>query len=341
MSVFVQKLGRLRGAYSTLLRLGCDNGNHTRQVLGMLAKHKRSTSSATLIDSTEVQEFAASTATATANGTATATATVTVGPKKIRENTYAHNLFLNSSKYANTVMRPNTTYAYVTNEEALKILEQDWSSMTSAEIVSAVKRLSYNIRYSDTKLDPLEYAKAFNTLNIKELTDDHLIIVMQHLVPFSNRTSWNFYENLRKRIDRECMIRFSRLPIEKTLYLCDILYQMTPKNSNDFSSQYIWYSIKQLGNKPQKLSPQHLVQILFFLNIYRKPPINMYEFEYRLEQCINDLSINELAIATLGFFKTSTKLRNPALVNYIIERTTAEIDIVDTVSIAGIIKLVR
>lgn len=332
MSVFVQRLSRLRGAYPALLRLCCNNCNHSRRVLSALTKRKHGTLNATLIDSTKIQEIVAPIVTATGK----------MGPKKMQENAYAHNLFLNSSKYANTVMRPSTTYAYITNEEVLKILEQDWNSMTSAEIVSAVKKLSYNICYSDEKLNPLKYVKAFNTLNIKKLIDDHLITMMQHLVPFRNHMNQSdCYRNLCVGIDRECIIRFLRLPIERTLYLCDVLYQLTPKNCKNFYSQYIWHSIKRLGSKPQKLSPQQLVQVLFFLNIYRKLPINMYELEYRLQQCIDDLSINELAIAMLGFFKTSTKIRNKDLVNYIIQRTTAEIDVVDTVSIAGIIKLVR
>lgn len=330
MSVFVQRLSRLRGANPALLRLCCNNCNHSRRVLDALTKRKHSTLNAALIDSTKVQEIVAPIATAAGE----------MSPKKMEENAYAHNLFLNSSKYANTVMRPSTTYAHITNEEALKILEQDWNSMTSAEIVSAVKKLSYNICYSDKKLNPLKYVKAFNTLNIKKLNDDHLITMMQHLVPFKNMNQSDCYTNFCEGIDRECIIRFLRLPTEKTLYLCDVLYQIT-KNCKNFYSQYIWHSIKRLGSKPQKLSPQQLVQVLFFLNIQRKLPINMYELEYRLQQCIDDLSINELAVAMLGFFKTSTKIRNKDLVNYIIRRTTTEIDAMDTMSIAGIIKLVR
>jgi len=332
MSVLMRKLWRLRSAYPVLLRLGSDNGNHLYRVLGAQSKRKYSTPSAAWIDPRKVQEISPATF---------ISFNIDDSPERIPENTYAHNLFLNSMKYANTVMRPSTTHAHVTNKEALEILKQNWNSMTGAEMVSNIKKLSYNICHNE-KLEPLTYSKVFNTLNMQKLTDDELMTIMRHLVPFSNHLEMHtFYKNLCVQIDRECIMRFSRQPTEKMLYLCDIIYQMTPKIYNQYYSQYIWYSIRNLGKKPHKLSPQQLIQILFFLNIYRKPPINMYELEYRLEQCIDELSINEIAIAALGFFKTSTKIRNEDFLNRIIQRTIAEIDMVHTVSIAGIVKLVR
>lgn len=342
MSVFMRRMGRLRFAYPVLLRFGSDNSNYPRRVLGAPLHREHNTRSAALNDLTKAErlDFVA----ANKNDVDD----VAQHPEKIRENDFAHNLFLNSRKYASIVMQPNKTYACVTNEEALEILNRDWSLMTGAETVSAVKKLSYNIRHNADKkvksIEPLKYMRAFDTLNMKKLTDDELMTMMYHLVPFNGKSpvkKFDFYSNLCTRIDRECMLRSLRLSTDKTLYLCDIIYQMTPFTPKPYSSQFIWYSIRYLGNKPQKLNPQHLIQIMFFLNIYRKPPINMYELEYRLEQCVDDLSINELAIAALGFFKTRTQIRSTDFLNRIIQRTIAEIDVVNTVSIAAIVKLVR
>lgn len=339
MSVLVQRLGHLRGVYSALLRLSCDSGNHPRRVLGAIPRRRRSTPSAAWIEPGKAQGF-------TPAGDSVPAADdvdhVYVGPEKIPENTYAHNLFLNSPKYASTVLRLSTAYAYVTNDEALEILGRDWSSMTSAETVSAVKRLSYNVRHNDNeRLDPLRYTKTFDTLNVQNLTDDDLMTVMRHLVPFNSyMEKCNFYYKFCERLDRECIKRFLRLQTNNKLYLCDVIYQMMPKSARH-GSQYIWHSVKNLGNKSYKLNPQQLVQILFFLNVCRKPPINMYEIEYRLERCLNDLSINEVAVAALGFFKTSSKIRNTDFLIRIIRRTIDEIKVVNTVSIASIVKLIR
>ncbi|XP_012063545.1 PREDICTED: FAST kinase domain-containing protein 5, partial [Atta cephalotes] len=329
MSVLMQRLGRLRNVYSVLLR-GSDNGNF---VHGVLPKHKYSIPSVACIDSGKTLEVHANTPVDNENNS---------NPERIQENAYARNFFLNSWKYEKIVMQPITTYAHVTNKEALEILEQDWNLMTNAETVSAIKKLSYNFSYNnEEKIDSFQYMKAFSKLKMEQLTNDELMTIMRHLVLFNNHMKYcNFYCNLCTLIDRECTKRFLKLPIEQTLYLCDIIYQMTCKISHDFS-QYMWYSIRNIGNKPQKLSPQQLVQILFFLNIHRKPSINMYELEYHLEQCKDELSINELGIAALGFFKTSTKIKNTDFLNYILQRSAAEINEIHSVSIASIIKLVR
>jgi len=326
----MQRLSRLRNVYSVLLR-GSDNGNF---VHGVLPKHKYSIPSVACIDSGKTLEVHANTPVIDNENNS--------NPERVQENAYARNLFLNSWKYEKIVMQPITTYANVTNKEALEILEQDWNLMTNAETVSAVKKLSYNFSYNnEEKIESLQYMKAFSRLKMKQLTNDELMTIMRHLVLFNNHMKHcNFYPNLCTLIDRECMKRFLKLPIEQTLYLCDIIYQMTCK-INHYFSQYMWYSIRNIGNKPQKLSPQQLVQILFFLNIHRKPSINMYELEYHLEQCKDELSINELGIAALGFFKTSTKIKSTDFLNYILQRSAAEINKIHSVSIASIIKLVR
>lgn len=259
-------------------------------------------------------------------------------PEKRQENEYAHSLFLNSVNYSITVMKPITTHAYVSNEEALRLLQQDWSLMTSEEITSAIKKLSYNICYKkDDRISPLEYMNAFNALHLRELNDNDLMVVMRHLVPFRIFLSHDFYYSFCERVDKECVKRFLQLKIDDMLLLCDVIYQMMHNNK----SEYIWYSMRKLGNKPNKLTSKQLVQVLFFLNLCRKTPINMYELEYQLERYINELSINELAIAALGFFKTGTRIRNIIFLEEIMKKTIAEIDAIDSVSIGAIIKLIR
>lgn len=326
----MQRLGRLRCVYPVLLR-GSDNGNFVHWVHGALP-NKYSTQNVTCIDSERTLGIHPSTPVVEQDKNEN---------KRMWENEYAHNFFLNSLKYKKIVMQPSTTYAHVTNEEAMKILEYDWNLMTSAETVSAFKKLSYNFSHNnEEKIESLQYIKAFGSLKTGKLTNDELMTIMRHLVQFDiDIKQCKFYYNLCIRIDRECMKRFLKLPVEQTLYLCDIIYQMT--HCINYFSQYMWYSIRTMSNKPHKLNPQQLVQILFFLNTLRKPSVKMYEFEYQLEQCKDELSINELGIAALGFFKTSTKIRSSDFLNYIIQRAAAEINEIHTVSIASIVKLIR
>lgn len=347
MSVLAQRLVRLRCTYSVLLRLG-DRGNHVQRMIGTrvsergLGNRLTRTSPVHHVARNPHREFAVL--------SADRQQVDADDPRRIaddrdgsttsgtwRENEYARNLFLNSINYSTTVMKPITTHAYVTNEEALSLLERDWCLMTSGEILSAVKKLSYNIRSDkNERIDPLEYTNAFK-LPLEKLSDNDLMIMMRHLVPFRNFLNHSFYQSFCERVDRECVKRFLQLSTNQMLLLCDVIYQMLRSNK----SQYMWYCVRNLGNKPNKLAPKQLVQILFFLNVCRKPPINMYELEYHLERCINELSINELGIAALGFFKTRTRIRNLIFLDKIMRKTIAEVDAVDSVSIGAILKLIR
>lgn len=261
-------------------------------------------------------------------------------PEVIRENEYARNLFLNSLNYANSVMPLRTVHAYVTNEEVLKLLEQDWSLLKDDDVVSYLKRLSHNFQYTKQNIDPAQYKDALNEVCLRHRTfsDDNLMVIMKQLIFFKDRM-WDhtFYNVLCDTLDNECVLRFGQLPSNNMLLLCDIICQWNKKTP----SSYIWYSVRKLGNRVGKLTPQQLVQVLFLLNVCRKPAINMYEMEYKLEHCLDDLSINELGIAALGFFKTGTQIRNPKFLNAILKKTVAGIDFADSVSIGGILKLIR
>ncbi|KAL6438043.1 hypothetical protein ACFW04_004361 [Cataglyphis niger] len=347
MSVSMQRLNRLRCTYS-MLRF-CVKGNYVQRMSGTLSQRElgKHSTRTTQIDhvacnfhqyrqfvilSTDRQQVDVGPQRVTDDYDES------IKPEKMKENEYARNLFLNSICYSKSVMKPITTHAYVTNEEALRLLEQDWSLMTSEEILSAIKKLSYNICHNNNdRIDPLKYMKAFNALRIEEMSDNDLLIMMRHLVPFRIFLKHNLYNNFCKCVDGECVKRFLQLTPNEMLLLCDVIYQMMHNNI----SQYIWYAMRKLGNKPNKLTSKQLVQVLFFLNICRKPPINMYELEYYLERWMNELSINELAIATLGFFKTRTRIRNVIFLEQIMRKTIAEIDIIDSVSIGALFKLIR
>lgn len=341
MSVLAQRLSHLRCTYSVLLRL-CDQSNHVQRVLterGLVGSN-RWTSHVHHVTRNSRRELAVPTADRQQIDADLDDYRENSRPEKIQENEYAHILFQNSINYASSVMKPITTHAYVTNDEALKLLEQDWSLMTGEQIASAIKKLSYNISQSKyERIDTSKYINAFNAMCIQNLSNDDLKIVMRHLVPITLRVfisqNNDFYHKLCDRVDKECIKRFMQLSTNEMLTLCDIIHRMMHK------SEYIWYSMRKLGNKPSRLTPRQMVQVLFFLNICRKPPINMYEIEYYLERCIHELSINEVAIAALGFFKTGTKIRNVDFLIEIMRKTINDVDSVDSVSIGALLKLIR
>ncbi|XP_032677361.1 uncharacterized protein LOC116846978 [Odontomachus brunneus] len=321
MSAFTQRLSRLQCTYSMLSRLSKKRDHPQRLVALSGCKSSTLASYWKAIDTDDRNE------------------PMTL-PELIQENVYARNLFLNSTKYKKSIAPQNTAHSLVTNEDAKELLSQDWCQKTDRELLSGVKKLSYNIRYNDERIDLSLYENVFVTLldRQQKLNNNELMTLISQLMPFQPLYHQHvFYKKFCHQLNHECVKRFMNSSIDNMLALCDILYEMT--HARD--CVYIWHAIKKLGSKPHKLEPHHLIQVMFFLNVCRKPPINMYELEYRLEQCFDDLTINEIGIAALGFFKTGSRIKSNKLLNRIITATTNNLDHMDNVSIGAIAKLIR
>lgn len=317
MSIFAQRLNRLPCTYSTLLRLWKKRDYPQRLIA--LPGYKFST----FVSSNVIEDNHNE-----------------VNPLEVlQENVYARNYFLNSYKYKNSVMQVNNAHAQVTNEKALELLNQDWNQETDSKLLSAIKKLSFNIRYSDKKIQSHLYENMFVTLcdRHRTMSDNDLMMLIRQLVSFRQLQNQHFHGQFCSQLHIECTKRFMNLPINNMLLLCDMLNEMSQKRNNE----YIWQAMRKIGNKPKRLEPHHLIQVMFFLNVCRKPPINMYEMEYFFQQYLDDLSITEISIAALGFFKTGSRIRNNDLLRRIMIKAMDNIDAMDNVSIGAIIKLIR
>ncbi len=84
-----------------------------------------------------------------------------------------------------------------------------------------------------------------------------------------------------------------------------------------------------------------MVHSIFLLNALRnKHPVgtNMLQVEYALEQKLYDLSVEELAIVALGFFKCGAKLTNFRLIESIYMKLETSIDFLDSMTLAACLK---
>ncbi|KAK2581967.1 hypothetical protein KPH14_002407 [Odynerus spinipes] len=254
------------------------------------------------------------------------------------ENQFARKLFQSSIYYAKTVVSPNRFKVMVTDEEALKILDTDWSKAECHELISAFRKLSYNVSSDTCRIDETKYNNIFITLNnkIPYFDNDMLEEILKCLIPFSER----FEQNLKrtfKLLDIQCERLCLKWSIEKLLLISDIFYCLGIHKDSDF----IWKVMRRMNSKLNKLTAKNLIQLLFLVNVTRKSELNMYEVEVRLEQHLDDLSIDELGIAAMGFFKSMTKIRSSIFLRAIISRLICELDKVDTISLAALIKLIR
>ncbi|XP_073832851.1 FAST kinase domain-containing protein 5, mitochondrial isoform X2 [Musca autumnalis] len=146
----------------------------------------------------------------------------------------------------------------------------------------------------------------------------------------------NFVE-LWNILDIECCRRIEKWSTDELLMVCDAWYALNLARI----CEYVWEALRKLGRKVIKMQPSQLVQTMFFCNVMRRTVFDMFDFEVNLAKCAKDMTLGELGVMSMGFFKTQTPIRNPELVNYIYERLMNELDTVDEITFVAILKVLR
>lgn len=125
--------------------------------------------------------------------------------------------------------------------------------------------------------------------------------------------------------------------INQLLYVCDI-WTMTPLgNRTDFAQ----IACQTIAKRANELTPMQLVQGLLYLSWHRRVAVSMDQLERRLEKCLDELSLDELGIVLLGFFRNQTPLSSRELVADIYSRLLNEnLEALDDLSLTSIIKVV-
>ncbi|XP_013111912.1 FAST kinase domain-containing protein 5, mitochondrial [Stomoxys calcitrans] len=171
------------------------------------------------------------------------------------------------------------------------------------------------------------------------LTDDQLKASLQaisRLPQEENVRSRNFVE-LWNVLDIECCRRIEKWKTDELLLVCDAWYNLNLARICEF----VWEALRKLGRKVIKMQPHQLVQTMFLCNVMRRSVFDMIDFEFNLAKCLKDMSLAELGVMSMGFFKTQTPIRNGELLQQIYERLMSELHQVDDITFVAILKVLR
>ncbi|XP_041973394.1 uncharacterized protein LOC121729071 [Aricia agestis] len=193
-----------------------------------------------------------------------------------------------------------------------------------------------NISISDTKFDNF-----IDTLtdNIKYATNEELktlFFTLARFPPTESIRTRNFIE-VWAALDDECLKRYHTMDFDDVLSHLSLFYLLSVLRYSDFCSK----SLIRLASKSKKLNKAQVVQVMFYVGVRRNAPHDMYNLEVFIEENFAQFNIDELAIISMGFFKSKTPIRSMDLIVNIINKVMVEADKVHEVSLAALLKVIR
>ncbi|KOX69690.1 hypothetical protein WN51_04972 [Melipona quadrifasciata] len=261
-----------------------------------------------------------------------------------KENTYIpehkiiRKILQESTYYDKTIFRLIKTTAIVSSEDIDYLYTVNWFYESPNNIINAIKKLTYSY-LNGTHLEIPLYDSIL-TACIKclpQLQDQQIKILLQCSIALQEMIIKTIcYKKFIKTLNTECIKRFYGSNVEQILLITDAFYQLDPLNSD-----FLWRAMRKLGTKVYKLSAKSLVQLFFILPVVNISSLNMYELECRVQECMCDLTGDELGIIARGFFRKKRRIQNRLLIPQIINKVIKQIDIIDDTSLASIMKLIR
>ncbi|XP_054728329.1 FAST kinase domain-containing protein 5, mitochondrial [Anastrepha obliqua] len=193
-----------------------------------------------------------------------------------------------------------------------------------------------NTRISDERFT--EFCQHFCDQS-HQLSDEQLLATLRQLAQLPEEVSVREpnYMQLWNNLDVECCRRIERWSSDELLLACDAWYALNLARVSEF----VWEALRKLGRKIRRMQPEQMVQAMFYCNILRRAVFEMFEFEVNLARCADTMSLQELGVMSMGFFKTKTPIRNPKLLDHLYTRLMSETQTVDDITLVAILKVLR
>ncbi|XP_054000799.1 uncharacterized protein LOC128888171 [Hylaeus anthracinus] len=258
--------------------------------------------------------------------------------KSLPEHVQMHRILENSIHYSNTIMQPIKTKISITSDKMETIRNTDWSSESPESCYHALKKLAH-CYLNGFQFDNETYDKILEACRMKlhDLNDSQIQNIMQYLIVLNNVLKpLSSYSNFIFAISKQCLKRFFSSDIREMLFMISGFYLIEA-----YTSAYMWRALRKLGSKCYRLTAKNLVQFLLYLSVSNVSDINMFDIECYLDECINDLTGNEIGIAARGFFMNETKIHLVSLMKKIITVAGNKIQIMDNVCVGAVMKLIR
>ncbi|KAI8035019.1 FAST kinase domain-containing protein 5, mitochondrial [Drosophila gunungcola] len=256
-----------------------------------------------------------------------------------RENQFAHGVLMDSPK-PYQILRPTSDSRW-RDLPATEGFMRPQCDATPAELYADFQSLvghciRLDLQISDARYDA--FARCYCE-QLHRLADDQLLGSLGALavLPTPESPKTRNYMELWNTMDIECCRRIERWSSEQLLLVSDAWYRLGLVRIGEF----VWLALKKLGRRLRKLPPEQLVHSMFLCNLLRRPVFEMFDFELNLARCVDQMTIGELGVMAMGFFKTQTPIRSPELLAQLYKRLANELDTVEDIALVALLKVLR
>ncbi|GFR18853.1 FAST kinase domain-containing protein 5, mitochondrial [Trichonephila clavata] len=252
-----------------------------------------------------------------------------------RENEHAHNIMSNINSYANSVVK---------NPVTLKngLLNSYSSEVSSLREVNRFAEVTHQAVLHDLSLEDEHFSEVIRYLvqKLPYVSDAELIQIIHFLClwkPSPKSYSTNF-KLIWNALDYECVRRLKNWDVDRKLLVSDYWFHLRLNRISQYNRSLIIDMLENLN----LLSNNQVVQLMFYINLQRKlPQILMKNLEEKLRIVINSVSIEEIGIVCLGFFKTENKLTDFNTIQSIINVFCRDLEKTNNVTIVSILKFLK
>lgn len=125
-----------------------------------------------------------------------------------------------------------------------------------------------------------------------------------------------YISTLRDTLSAAMESQIRHWSIDQLLLACDMWYHISYGNRTRFVRE----ACKVFTKKANDMTAQQMIQALFYLNWCRCAVPTVKNFEPQLLQHFDELDLDELAIAAMGFFKTNATLTDSMIIRRLYEK---------------------
>lgn len=224
--------------------------------------------------------------------------------------------------------------------EFINLLQQNWRSSTAGDILDAFKNAANycvlnNIPISDSRFDNLVDGLMDH---VECLTDDELSELLATISRYPACESYKShnYHDVWSCLDDICCWRLTNWSTDTILQFANHWYKLNLGRVSDF----LYEAIQKFSRRPDKLTKDQLVHTFFYMNICRKRSIE-FVFESALDAVIDQLTVDEMAVCAMGFFKSQSKVKISHLLDSMIRKVIEEVSTIHEMSLCPILKIIK